>query len=87
MGFKTDYKEITLKDFCNLNCIMKHVECILFDYNAPIANPVVLSEEGCIVDDIPEIFADWYVESFDTNFYIDASQIGNTVYRFSIREP
>lgn len=88
MGFKTDYKEITLKDFVNLNCIAKHVEVVLTDYNAPITNnEPVISEPGITVDEIPEIYADWYVEHFNTEFYKDASHLGNTVYILSIREP
>lgn len=88
MGFKTDYKEITLKDFVNLNCIAKHVEVILTDYHAPILNgEPVLSEPGITVDEIPEIFADWYVEYFRTEFYEDASHLGNTVYIITISEP
>lgn len=87
MGFKTDYKEITLKEFCNLNCIMKHRDVILYDYNSPIEKRKMISEIGCTVDDIPEIFADWYVEHLDVDTYKDASDLVNYVYIFEIREP
>lgn len=88
MGFKTDYKEITLKELVNLNCIARHAEVVLLDYNTPAnRSETVLSEPGLIVDNIPEIFADWYVEHFNTDFYLDASNFGNTVYVLSIREP
>lgn len=80
MGFKTNYNDITLKDFVNLCPIMKHIDVVLKDYNATTQNPILLSEVGCTVDDIPEIFADWYVEHFDINSYMDASDLLNTVY-------
>lgn len=86
MGFKTDYKDITLKDFCNLCCISRSRDVILYDYHAPITKPVILSEIGCTVDDIPEIFADWYVEHIDCEWYRDASGLVNSVYRFTIRD-
>ena len=87
MGFKTDYKDITLKELCNLNCIMKHRDVILQDYRGTIEHPITLSEVGCTVDDIPENFADWYVEYFDVQTYKDTSNLFNFVYIFEIREP
>ena len=88
MGFKTDYKDITLKELCNLNCIMKHREVVLRDYSDTPEHPIILSEDGCTVDDIPEIFADWFVEYIDINFYIDqTSGQGHSVYRFGIKDP
>lgn len=87
MGFKTDYKEITLKELCNLNCIMKHMDVILHDYKGTLEHPIVLSELGCTIDDIPEIFADWYVEYFGMDTYKDASGLVNSVYIFEIKEP
>ena len=87
MGFKTDYKEITLKDFCNLNCIAKYRDVVLIDYNSTTDKRITLSEIGCTVDDIPEIFADWYVEFVDVDIFKDASGISKYVYEFTIREP
>lgn len=87
MGFKTDYKEITLKELCNLNCIMRHNDVILYDYKGTLEHPIILSELGCIIDNIPEIFADWYVEYFDIDSYMDASGLMNNAYIFYIREP
>lgn len=87
MGFKTDYKEITLKELCNLNCIPHHAECVLYDYNAPILHSVTLSDVGCTIDDINEIFADWYVEHLSVDSYKDGSGFHNNVYEFTIREP
>lgn len=87
MGFKTDYKDITLKELCNLNCIYKHRDVILRDYKGTLEHPIILSEIGCTVDDIPEIFADWYVEHLDIETYKDASDLFNFVYIFDIREP
>ena len=80
MGFKTDYKDITLKEFCNLTCIYKGRDVILHDYKGPLEHPITLTEIGCTVDDIPEIFADWYVEHLDINTYRDASDLINSVY-------
>lgn len=83
MSFKTDYKEITLKELVNLNCIARHLEVVLHDYNAlSTGSYPVLSKDGITVDEIPEIFANWYVEHFTTSFYS-----GHTVYVFTIREP
>lgn len=87
MGFKTEYNEITLKEFCNLNCIMKEREVLLYDYNSSILNPCLLTKPGYTVDEIPDIFADWFVEYIDTNFHLDASGLGYTVYRLILREP
>ena len=87
MGFKTDYKDITLKELCNLNCFSRHTECILYDYNAPIFHTITLSEVGTTIDDIPETFADWYVEHLSVGCYKDGSGFNNTVYEFTIREP
>lgn len=87
MGFKTDYNDITLKDFVNLCPIMRHIDVTLKDYKGTLNNPIVLSEPGCTVDDIPEIFADWYVESFWITTYQDSSELINSVYIIEIREP
>lgn len=87
MGFKTDYKEITLKELCNLNCIMRHADVILRDYKGTIEHPIILTEPGCFIDDIPEIFADWYVEYLLMDTYNDASGLANLVYIIEIREP
>ena len=87
MGFKTDYREIILKDFCNLNCIAKHRDVVLIDYNSTTDKQIILSEVGCTIDDIPEIFADWYVEFIDVDMFKDASNIMNYCYVFTIREP
>ena len=87
MGFKTEYKEITLKELCNLNCIMRHRDVILYDYRGTFEHPMILTDPGCIVDDIPEIFADWYVEYLDVHSYKDASDLMDYVYIIEIREP
>lgn len=89
MGFKTDYKEITLKDFCNLNCISKNYDVVLIDYKCKPGHlsGATLSDVGITVDEIPEIFSDWYVEYFHIATYKDASELLNFVYEITIREP
>lgn len=86
MGFKTDYKEITLKDLCNLNCFNKSMIIILYDYNAPINENPCLLNEAVLLDDIPEIYSDWYVE-YISAWSGNSSEKIYPEYILTIREP
>lgn len=88
MGFKTQYNDITLKDFCNLTFVYSGKEVILTDYYSSISKKEYLFNKiGATIDEIPEEFADYYVEGVVEHFYKDASGIGNFVYEIDIRKP
>lgn len=87
MGFKTDYKEITLKELANLDCFSKQMKVELVDYNAPISSPGSLT--GVILlDDIPDKFADWFVEYVSPSYSKERySALINYLLLITIREP
>lgn len=61
MGFKTEYKDITLKDFLNLTCFARSTKVRLTDYHSD-----AVFERSIEIDNIPERFSDYYVEFIST---------------------
>lgn len=86
--FRTECNEITLRELCNLSCISGIREAVLYDYNASsILNRKAINDPGMTVNEIPEKYADWFVEGFESGYYKDASDQINLYYEFEIREP
>ena len=87
MGFKTENKEITLKDFCKFEFINGGYEVILYDYDTPMTKPAIVLESDFIIDDIAEKYQNWLVKFVCTEMYTDASDITNIVYGITIHNP